>query len=88
METFFSIIPALQPQEWITKIKLKDAYHHILVHVNICKYFPFVVAGKTYQFCVLLFGLSTAPREFTKTLAHVVQLLRTQGIRVHAYLND
>ena len=34
------------------------------------------------------FGLSTAPREFTKTLAPVVQLLRTQGIRVHAYLGD
>ena len=26
--------------------------------------------------------------EFTKTLAPVVQLLRTQGIRVHAYLDD
>ena len=35
-----------------------------------------------------MFGLSTAPREFTKTLAPVVQLLRTQGIRVHAYLDD
>ena len=29
-----------------------------------------------------------APREFTKTLAPVVQLLRTQGIRVHAYLDN
>ena len=88
METFFSIIPALQPQEWISKIDLKDAYQHILVHVNIRKYFRFVVAGKTYQFCILPFGLSTAPREFTKTLAPVVQLLRTQGIRVHAYRDD
>ena len=88
METLFSIIAALQPQEWITKIDLKDAYHHILVHVNIWKYFRFVVAGVVYQFRVLPFGLSTAPREFTKTLAPVVQLLRTQGIRVHAYLDD
>ena len=88
METLFSIIAALQPQEWITKIYLKDSYHHILVHVNICKYFRFMKAGKTYQFRVLPFGLSTAPREFTKTLAPVVQLLRTQGIRAHAYLDD
>ena len=87
METLFSIIAALQPQEWITKIDLKDAYHHILVHVNIRKYFRFVVARVVYQFCVLPFWLSTAPREFT-TLAPVVQLLRTQGIRVHAYLDD
>ena len=88
METLFSIIAALQPQEWITKIDLKDAYHHILVHVNIRKYFRFVVAGTVYQFRDLPFGLSTASREFTKTLAPVIQLLRSQGIQVHAYLDD
>ena len=88
METLSSIITALQPQEWITKIDLKDAYHHILVHVNIRKYFRFVVAGTVFQFRVLPFGLSTAPREFTKSLAPVIQLLRSQGIQVHAYLDD
>ena len=88
METLFSIITALQPQEWITKIDLKDAYHYIPVHINIRKYFCFVIAGKPYQFRVLPFGLSTAPCDFTKTLAPVVQLLRYQGIRVHAYLDD
>ena len=88
METLFSVIAALQPQEWIPKIDLKDAYHHVLVHVNIRKYFRFVVAGKVYQFRVLPFGLSTAPREFTKTLAPVIQLLHSQGIQVHAYLDD
>ena len=88
METLFLIIAALQPQEWITKIDLKDAYHHILVHVNIRKYFRFVIAGTVYQFRVLPFGLSTAPRKFTKTLAPVVHLLRSQGIQVHAYLDD
>ena len=88
METLFSIIAALQPQEWITKIDLKDAYHHLLVHVNIRKYFRFVVAGTVFQFRVLPFGLSTAPREFTKSLAPVIQLLRSRGIQVHAYLDD
>ena len=87
MEPLFSIIAALQPHEWITKIDLKNAYH-IPVHVNIRKYFRFVIAGKTYQFRVLPSGHSTAPREFSKTLAPVVQLLRTQGIRDHAYLDD
>ena len=56
--------------------------------MNIRKYFRFVIAGKAYQFHVLLFGLSTAPCKFTKALAPMVQLLRTQGIRVHAYLYD
>ena len=66
METLFSIIAALQPQEWITKIDLKDAYHYIPVHVNISKYFRFVITGKTYQFRVLPFGLSTAPASSPK----------------------
>ena len=65
MEMLFSIIAALHPQEWITKIDRKDAYHHILVHV---KYFRFVIAGKTYRLRVLPFGL---PRKFNKTLAKV-----------------
>ena len=59
METLFSIVAALQPQEWITKIDLKDAYHHILVHVNILKYFRFVVAGVVYQFHVRTLDSST-----------------------------
>ena len=53
MESLFSIIAALQPQEWITKIYLKDAYYHILIHVNIRKYFRFDIAEKTYQFHLL-----------------------------------
>ena len=88
MEMLFSIIADGQPQEWITKIDFKDAYHHIPVHVNIRKYFSFVIAGKTYQFRDPPFGLSTAPHEFTRTLAPVVQLPRTHGILVHAYLDD
>ena len=88
METLFPIIAALQPQEWITKMDLKDAYHRILVYHNIWKFFQFMILGKTYQFRVLPFVLSRALREFTKTLAWVVQLLRARGIRVHAYLDD
>ena len=88
METLFSIITALQPREWITQIDLKDVYHHLLVYANLWKYFRLVVAGVVYQFCVLPFGLSTAPREFTKTLAPVVQLLRTQGVRVQYLLGQ
>ena len=66
METLFSIIAALQLQEWITKIDLKDAYHHILFHVNIRKYSRFVIAGKTYQFRVLPFGLSRHPKSLQR----------------------
>ena len=88
METLFTIIASFRPQEWVVKVDFKDASHHILVHPAIRKYFWFVVQSKVYQFRVLLFGLPTAPQEFTKTLAPVVTLLRSTGVRVHVHLDD
>ena len=61
-----------------------DAYPHIIVPPNIHKYFRLVVNSVTYQFRALPFGLFTAPREFTKTLAPVVLLLRSWGIQIQA----
>ena len=49
---------------------------------------PMLGYSQHHKFWVLPFGLSTAPREFTKTLVPVIQLLRSQGIQVHAYLDD
>ena len=63
-------------------------YHHFMVHHNMRKYFCFVMNMVTYQFKVLPFDLSTAPWEFTKMLAPVLHPFRSQGIRVHAYLDD
>ena len=59
METLFSIITALQPRDWITKIDLKDVCHHRLFYVNLWKLFRLVVAGIFFRFHVLSFGLST-----------------------------
>ena len=47
-----------------------------------------MVNGRVYHFTCLPFGLATSPREFTKLLWPVVQLLRLQGIKLHVYLND
>ena len=84
MEILFSIAAVLPPREWMIKIDLKDAYPHIIVPPNIHKYFGLVVNSVTYQFRALPFGLFTAPREFTKTLAPVVLLLRSWGIQIQA----
>ena len=80
--------PGYYNRLFLVKIYLIDVYHHLLVHVNFHKYFRFVIAEKSYQFCVLPFGLSTAIHRLTKTLASVVQLLRTQRVGIHAYLDD
>ena len=41
-----------------------------------------------YEFQCLPFGLSTAPRTFTKVLKPVIALLRQRGLRVIIYLDD
>ena len=52
------------------------------------KYLQFIYHNKLYQFCVLLFGISTAPRVFSKILKPVIVLLRTRGISLIIYLDD
>ena len=49
-------------------IDLKDAYFTVLIAPKNRKYLRFFWQGKSYQFCCLPFGLSPAPRIFTKIM--------------------
>ena len=52
------------------------------------KYLPFVWQGQLFQFTCLPFGLSSAPRTFTKILKPVAAQLQAKGIRCVFYLDD
>ena len=88
METPASIRQALQVGEHTLQIDLKDAYFHIPIKKAYRKYMRFTANGIVYQYKALPFGLSIAPRIFTKILAPVLALLRKALIKVHAYLDD
>ena len=88
METQSSVRSSIRDQEWAVSIDIKDAYLHVPMNRAVRRYLRFVVNRKTYQFVCLPFGLSTSPREFTKLLRPVVQLLRDQGVKLHVYLDD
>ena len=88
METPVSIRQALQIGEHTLQLDLKDAYFHIPIRKAYRKYMRFTANGVVYQYRALPFGLSIAPRIFTKILVPVVTLLRKALIRVHAYLDD
>ena len=49
---------------WVVSINLKDAYFLVPVAPKHTKYLRLVYYGRAYEFQVLLFGLSTAPRVF------------------------
>ena len=88
MENILSLRHLLNPQDLMAKVDLKDAYLTVGVHEDTQPFLRFIWQGQTYQFQALPFGLSTAPRVFTKLLKPVVSSLRTQNIRLIVYLDD
>ena len=67
---------------------ISSAYHHIPMHPDSVRYLGFEWEGQCYQFLVLPFGLSTAPKIFTTVMGHTVRFLRFVGVRLIAYLDD
>ena len=88
METLAVILPSLLQGSWATSLDLKDAYLHIPIHPSHHKFLAFRYRGVDYCFRALPFGLSTAPRVFTRVTRAVLAFLRRKGILVFAYLDD
>lgn len=88
METLASVIPSLVQGSWATSIDLKDAYLHIPIHPSHHRFLAFRYKEVDYCFRALPFGLSTAPRVFTRVTRAVLAFLRRRGIMVFAYLDD
>jgi ribonuclease HI len=88
MVTLQVVLSHLQKGDWMASLDLKDAYFHVPVQPGFRPFLRFEFLGKVYQFKVLPFGLSTAPRVFTKILAPVIGLLHRRGIHIYPYLDD
>ena len=88
METNQSVLRAVQRDDWMISIDLKDVYLQVLIHPYSRYYLRFVPNGRVYQFKALCFGLSTAPQVFTKVMAPVSIILHDMGDRILRYLDD
>ena len=69
-------------------LDLRDAYLQIPMFPPHRKYLRFCVQGVHYQFRAMPFGITVAPRVFTKLMAAVVGHLRSQQIHIFMYLDD
>jgi len=78
----------LMRNDWMASLDLKDAYFSVAVREEDRKYLRFIWAGQVFEFQCLPFGLSSAPRVFTKLLKPIVAFLRRQGIRLVIFLDD
>lgn len=85
-------IPALreliQEGDWMTKIDLKDAYTVVPIHSSSRPFLSFEHRGVVYQYTSLPFGMSVAPRVFSKLMRYALEPLRKAGIRLVYYLDD
>lgn len=78
----------LRRGDWMVKVDLKDAILVVPITKDHQKFIRFIWKGKFYQYKFLPFGLSSAPRVFTKIMRPVVASLRERGIRLIVYLDD
>ena len=88
MEGIHMLRDLLRKRDFMVKIGLKDAYFTVPIWKNHQKYLRFVWKETIYEFACLPFGISSAPRAFTKLMKPVVGLLRQLGIRLIIYLDD
>ena len=88
MEGLHTARSLLRKGDHMMKLDLKDAYYAVPIHPESRKYLRFQFKGTTYEFRCLPFGLSLAPRVFTRILRPIVAKLRSEGIRTVIYLDD
>lgn len=88
MEDIQSVRDLLLESDWLTRIDLKDAYFSVPVHTDRQKFLRFRWQNTSYQFICLPFGLSMAPRVFTKLLKPAMTYLRSKGVCSVIYIDD
>jgi ribonuclease HI len=88
MDTLAKVINLVRPRDWAVSIDLSDAYLHIPIYRKHRKFLRFCFQGICYQWKVMCFGPSVAPRVFTKLVSVVAAYLRTLNIRLSVYLDD
>ena len=82
------ILAQVRHEDWFMSIDLKDAYFQIQIASHHRRFLRFAFEGQAYQYTVLPFGLSLAPRTFTKCMDAALAPLRLRGMRVMNYLDD
>jgi hypothetical protein len=88
IESIKQLRQMLREGDFMTSIDLMDGYLHIPIARESQNLLQFSWNGRFYRFQALPFGLASAPWVFTKIIRPIVQLCRSRGIRLMAYLDD
>jgi hypothetical protein len=88
MEHFLRMEKLLSRGMWVEKLDISSAYAHVPIQEESRKYLGFKIEGKNYRFRTLPFGLSIAPRIFTKILNQMLKNWSNQNILIIGYIDD
>jgi hypothetical protein len=89
MEDIHVLRELQKPFDWMIKIDIENAYHHVTVNNNLKNYLGFKFKDKTYRYIGMPFGIKHAPFVFNKTMRPVMKYFREiLGIRCLAYSDD
>lgn len=88
MENIETVLSNLKRNSYFINLDLKNAYFTVAIHKAYKKYLKFEWRGKLYEFNCLCFGISCAPRVFTKLMKVVFAHIRRKGISAFYYIDD
>lgn len=88
MLTHKTLCRSIHTGDWFVTIDLSDAYFHIAIYPPHRKYLRFAYQRVAYEFQTIPFGLSLAPRVFSKCVEAALSPLRNSGIRIFSYIDD
>ena len=88
METIETVLNSVQRHSYFISLDLQNAYFSLPVIQSHRKFLKFEWKGKLYQFNCLCFGISSAPRVFTKLMKVVFSNIRRLGIVTFYYIDD
>ena len=92
MKTQRDITTALHAWDWAMRIDLTDAYFHVPIHLK-SRHLPRFALQmedrvRVIQFRALPFGLTSAPRVFTRVILLVAKFAHIHGLHLIQYLDD
>lgn len=81
-------IDMMKPNSFMASIDLKDAYYTVPIHKEFQQYMCIQWDSQVFKFTAMPFGLTSAPRLFTKLLRPVFSILHEKGFCGFGYIDD
>ena len=88
LEAVKSVRQLILANNWAVSIDLRDAYLHVLIHLQSRKYFRFMFRHQVFPFTVLPFRMSLSPWIFTILMDVIAAHFHQHAISPFLYLDD